>query len=532
MTKNKNKLTALEIGTYALGALGSAFGASCVNTFILIYFCVYQGLNPMIITVAFVLAKLWDAINDPMLATLVNNTRETKFGRYKPWIFFGALVNAASLALIYIDIGDVGIFWKYVYYIFMYVVWGMSYTCVDVPFWSTLPTIADTTHERNSASGIAKLVGGFGGFMTGLVGTSIVLPNFSGDGIKKAYALIGVICGLIMIVFLSVTVLFNKERYKVPHENLKFRELFNMFKTNDQLRAYASSYIFYNIGYSIATAQLLYVYIYSYDTGMNLLDKNYSYTLFWVVACTGQGFAMMFYNLITKKFPRERLYGWAYTATIVSFVLLFAVFFFLKEGQYLLNSILVGLAGAAMMLSAGINQIGSTVMIADVVDYGEWKTGKRGDSIIFSVQTLLVKFAGAIAMFILGIGIAVAGLPTVTDLPITDLDGSYAGTVSVFTDKETGKYLINEDEVWEKIQTNPEYVKNAEKIGEDEEIVSSKGMTILRFFMFIVPIPLLYYGYVVYKKHYNLYGEKYDNIKKEIDERRRKEEEEKEKVKA
>ena len=72
------------------------------------------------------------------------------------------------------------------------------------------------------------------------------------------------------------------------------------------------------------------------------------------------------------------------------------------------------MAGAFLMTSNGLNQIGSTVMIADVVDYGEWKTGSRADSVIFSVQTLLTKFAGAIAMFVIGLGIKVAKLPSIT----------------------------------------------------------------------------------------------------------------------
>ena len=173
---------------------------------------------------------------------------------------------------------------------------------------------------------------------------------------------------------------------------------------------------------------------------------------------------------------------------------LFFIFFLLKpEYSFMenskamwLNVIAVALAGAFLMTSNGLNQIGSTVMIADVVDYGEWKTGQRSDSVIFSVQTLLTKFAGAIAMLIIGIGIKVARLPSIVQ--------EYDEATKSFT--------------YQFIYAN-------------HETISTGALDILRVFMFLVPIPLILIGYLVYHKKYWLYGERYDKIKQEIDERRK-----------
>lgn len=518
-TDRQNRpLSAGEIATYSLGSLGREFSNNCVSAFFLVYLCIYQGLNPMVMTIAFLLAKIWDAVNDPMLAALVNNAKKSRFGRYRPWIFAGAVVNAATLVLMFIPLGDgMASGWRYVYYIFMYVLWGMSFTVMDVPFWSMLPTIANSTEERNKASSMAKLIGGLGGFLVGMVGTSIILPNFSSQGMKKAYMVLGAAAGIIMIVCLLFTVIFNREKYTIPHENINAREIISMFRQNDQLRAYAVSLVFYLIGTNIALSQVLYLYIYCYEDGANLVSSAYSYTLFWVISCTGQGIAMFFYNQLTKKIPREKIYEIAYALSIVSYLLLFFVFFFLKEGNYMLNAILIAVSGAFLMLSNGMNQIGSTVMIADIVDYGEYKTGKRGDSVMFSVQTLITKFAVAIAMLVLGIGISAAQLPTISELPITDAAGAYVESVNVFTDDD-GKYLINNEETWEKVVSNEEYAQKAEFV--EESLVSPQKLTVLRVFMFLIPIPLCIIGFIHYKKHYRLYGEEYDNIKKEIDRRR------------
>ncbi len=516
---HSNSLSKGEIATYSLGSLGREFSNNCVNAFLLVYLCIYQGLSPVTMTVAFMIAKVWDAINDPMLATLVNNTKKSRLGRYRPWILGGALVNAVTLALMFLPLGEgVATVWRYVFYITLYVLWGMSFTVLDVPFWSMLPTIADTTEERNRISSMAKLIGGLGGFLVGMIGTSVILPNFSDRGMNRAYIILGITAGVIMVAFLLFTVIFNREKYEIPHENVGLKYIFEMFKANDQLRAYALSLVLYLTGSTISLSQILYLYIYCYEDGANLLSAGFSYTLFWVIACTGQGIAMFFYNQLTRKIPREKIYTFSYLGCVVSYVLMFAIFFFLKPGNYMLNAVLIALSGASLMLASGMNQIGSTVMIADVVDYGEYKTGKRGDSVIFSVQTLIGKFAGAIAMLILGLGISAAELPTISELPIVDAKGVYVESINVFTDDD-GTYLVNNEETYKKIQTNPTYAEKTRLVSEN--MISSKSLTVLRVFMFLIPIPLCLIGYMIYKKKYWLYGEKYDAIKAEIDARRR-----------
>lgn len=477
-----------EIVTYSLGSLGREISNNCINVFFLVYLNIYVGLNAIVLTVAFVLAKLWDTINDPMLATLINNTKSGKWGRFRPWMAVGALLNTVSLILMFTPLGaDASTAGKYFYYIFMYVVWGMTFTMVDVPFWSMIPTIANTTDERNKVSSLSKLVGGFGGFVISSIGTSLILPGF--ESYEKGYLVLGISAGAMMFCFMSVTILCNREKYEIPNEKVGLKAIFEMFKSNDQLVAYAISYVLFVSATTIALFQILYLFVYCYPNGFNYFSNEFSYTVFTIVACTGQGIAMFFYSLLTKKIPREKIYGANYFMAVVGMAGLFLIFFILQPGNYWLNTVIVALAGAFLMTANGLNQIGSTVMIADVVDYGEWKTGRRGDSVVFSVQTLLTKFAGTIAMLILGIGIEVAGLPKVSER----------------YDTELGKVI-------------QEFVDNN---GHVVDFTAGTGaLTVLRVFMFLVPIPLCIAGYIVYKKKYDLYGAKYDNIKAEIEQRR------------
>lgn len=486
--------------TYSLGSLGRELSNNCINVFFLAYLNIYMGLNALVLTFAFVIAKVWDTVNDPLLATLVNNTKPSKrWGKFRPWIAVGALLNAVSLVAMFIPLNTEstaeGV--RYFYYILMYIIWGMTFTVVDVPFWSMIPTIANSTEERNKLSSLAKLVGGFGGFVASTIGTSLCMPLIAPQyGVKKAYLAMGIIVAVLMFCFIMVTVLCNKERYKIPSEDVGIKEIFNFFKSNDQLRSYAVSYVLFCSATTIALFQILYIFIYYGNDAMGILDPNVGYTVFTIVACTGQGIAMFFYNLITKKIPREKIYGANYFMAMIGMAALFLVFFVLKSdygfgnsGARWLNVVIVAIAGAFLMTSNGLNQIGSTVMIADVVDYGEYLNGKRGDSIIFSVQTLLTKFAGAIAMLLLGIGIEVADLPQILSRwNAAANDG--AGAYEQIADTVNGGTL------------------------------TANSLTILRVFMFLIPIPICAIGYIVYKKKYNLYGARYDEIKAEIERRR------------
>lgn len=496
MSKSKKRegTTLGETVSFSIGSLGREISNNCVSVFFLAYLNIYMGLDVLALTVAFVLVKVLDTVVDPVLATLVNNSKRSKFGRFRPWIAIGAVLNCAALIFMFYPVGFSAAGLKYIYYISMYILWGVTFALVDVPFWSMIPTFANSTEDRNKVSSMSKLIGGFGGFVMSSIGTSLIIPKISlTKGATWAHFILGITAGVMMLCFVFVTVICNREKYELPEAKMNVKDIFKLFKLNDQLQAYAVSYLMFACATTISLFQIIYIFIYYGDMGgLKYLSQGLGYTVFTAVSCTGQGIAMIFYNLIVKKIPREKIYGMNYFMAIIGMVGMFLIFFFIKPSYANLpnssamwvNVIIVALAGAFLMTSNGLNQIGSTVMIADVVDYGEWKTGKRNDSVIFSVQTLLIKFAGAIAMLIIGVGIKVAKLPSITQ-----------------TVNNAGEYIYA-------------------FINKSGTQITTGALDILRVFMFLVPIPLCIIGYFVYKKRYWLYGKKYDEIKQEIDNRR------------
>ena len=119
------------------------------------YFTDVVGLNPAFVGTLFLISRLWDAVNDPAMGMLVDNTR-TKWGKFRPWIFTGTILNAIVLVLLFRrpDLEGISL---YVYYSVMYILWGMTYTIMDIPYWSMIPSLSSNKEEREQISVIPRI---------------------------------------------------------------------------------------------------------------------------------------------------------------------------------------------------------------------------------------------------------------------------------------------------------------------------------------------------------------------------------------
>lgn len=111
-----------------------------------------------------------------MMGTIVDNTK-TKMGKYRPWIIIGAVCNAAVLFLLFTSFGMSGTK-LYIYIGVMYILWGMTNTMADIPYWSMVPSFTSDPSDRNMVSTVARTFSGLGqGIIT--VATPIILPMLS-----------------------------------------------------------------------------------------------------------------------------------------------------------------------------------------------------------------------------------------------------------------------------------------------------------------------------------------------------------------
>ena len=145
------KLSMKEKLSYGLGAFGKDMVCQLVFVYIMVYFTDILGLNAAFVGTMFFIARIWDALNDIFMGTIVDNTR-SRFGKFKPWLVIGTLVNVVVYILLFTRFGGISAKGMYVYATVFYILWGMTYTIMDIPYWSMLPNLTSDKTEREKVS--------------------------------------------------------------------------------------------------------------------------------------------------------------------------------------------------------------------------------------------------------------------------------------------------------------------------------------------------------------------------------------------
>lgn len=395
----KSKFNYAQYLGYGVGAIGLDLSYGLFYSFLSYYLSSVLGLKAGFLLLLTPLARIWDGINDPMMGTIVDNSR-TKMGKYRPWILIGAISNAIVLTLLFTSFGLSGTK-LYIYIAVMYILWGMTNTMADIPYWSMIPSFTSEEKERNFVATVARTFSGLGqGIITIL--TPLILPALSsGITTEKGYSASGfsrwaMICGIALILFSSVCVLTTKETNVVynPKQKFSFKQIFKVISSNDQLVVFMIFAMLSNAGWYLTSSTAVYYFT---DT----LGKPTAQSLFQTIGAIGSVLGLLVIPILSNKFTKRGIYTISLSMTIAGYVLMFLFGSILKNTIALDISYILASTGIASMF------VSQTIFLADVVDYGEYKNGERRESITFSMKGFLQKMAYTIQTFVLfgGLGI-------------------------------------------------------------------------------------------------------------------------------
>lgn len=339
-------------------------------------------------------ARIFDAINDPVMGVIVDNTK-TKWGKFKPWIAIGAFVSGILTILLFTDFGLKGTEFILLFTA-LYLLWGITYTANDISYWSLLPALSVNRKERENMGAFARICANIGLFSV-VVGI-IPLTNAIGDSVgsmPKAYMIFSV--GVVVILWIgqAITVFGVKEPKlfkEQPTTNVK--ELISIIFKNDQLLFVAISMVLFMIGYVTTTSFGIYYFKYAFG------DEN-MYTVFAGVLGVSQLLALSLFPLFSKKFSRKQLFFLGFVLVSIGYI----IFFFSP-----MNIIPIGVAGILIFFGQAFIQLLMLMFLADTIDYGHWKLGKRNEAITFSLQPFINKMGGAIASGVVGFTIIISGI--------------------------------------------------------------------------------------------------------------------------
>lgn len=420
MNSKAKTYTKKEAVGYLVGMFGQNLIYNIVATGLYFYFQNVICLPAMALGWIMTIARIWDAINDPMMGTIVDKTH-SKWGKCRPYlIIFPAIIGVITILTFvngnYAEASSTAqkvliVGWAAV----SYIAWGMCFTVCDIPLWGITSLMTEDENDRSKILGLARMVAGVGGIGVLVVQIAQALAGvFDGD-MQKAFIVTVVIMTVIATILFEFAGIFTRERVEKSEKSYTFKENFQIMFGNKPFRQILISGILRSpIQLLMIVAMTLVTYYYANGNIMNILKYNEDGSLAGInfkiliglgsVAVglfVGQFVAMGVTPLIIKKVEKKTLYNIYSIAGAVPFALIFV--FFKVSGGDLTSTVWSIVIGVCMLFASaafgGINVLQS-VMIADCVDYEEYHNGVRTDGVFFSGQSFITKLAAGISTII------------------------------------------------------------------------------------------------------------------------------------
>ena len=395
----------------------------------------------LVITIAMMVALVWDGINDPIMGFIVEKVH-FKLGKFKPWILIGAIGN--TLAVILLFLVRPANSWVFVaLMIVFYVLWDTFFTMNDIGYWAMLPSLSNDDQERATLTSRVTICAAIGGFI--MTAAATLLPTMfgasSGKGAAVVYAVMAVVVSLLFLASQAVVFFFCQEKARdlkqeEASEKSSLVDLFKVVGKNPQVRFVVIAMFLYYLASGVLTGGIGLNYYYL-STGYGSSSGGFVVTLisvFYVVAMIA---SQALYPVIAKKINKQKILSIATIVTLVGAVGFFLTCFPLfgdKPLSLMLNSYTpeygapmdFGWALGGLMFcnylfpfvfffGAGLVYMVILVMFQDSIDHNEYEFGERKESVISAWRPLDVKLGSALLRGFQYLIFLTAGVMTTVD---------------------------------------------------------------------------------------------------------------------
>lgn len=472
---------------YPLGTVGRDMIYCLVTNFLLTYILFTKGLNGAqlgAVTAIMVAARVFDALNDPVMGNIIENTR-SRWGKFKPWLVIGILLTSVVVYMVF-STNLKG--WSFIaLFAVFYFSFSISYTMHDISYWGMVPALGSDAGARDQFTSRATLCAGIGGTLA-----SILIPMFTtgenaiGGSATTAYSVIALVVCILAPVFLCFTLFGVREhREDTPKKpfSLGLGKVIATIRGNDQLMWISLIFLIQQVGNNLVVGGIGSTYIYftyGYAGGL--------YSTFNTIGMMATAVLMVFYPAISRKIHRKQLMRIMVVMSTVGYILMTVSGLALAGSDIGFYVLVLG-----YMLS-NFGQYGfylvMMISIINTVEYNEYKHGTREEAIIASIRPFFTKMGSALVVLLTYICYMVFGITSYTN-QISDLESAAASG------------LITEAAKLASIESVLDGVQNSQSIG-------------LLFCMIVLPYILLITSYLLYQKHYILDEPEYERICQEI----------------
>lgn len=381
--EESDALSKKEKLSFTFGVFTQNLVFAYVAAFLMIFFTDYVGISAAAVGTLFLVARLFDAINDPIMGLITEKTR-TRWGKFRPYLLFVSVPILISMTLLFTNtgLGQTGkLVWAYV----TYIAFGMIYTVSDIPLWSLTSVMTRSQDERMNLITLGKSIAPVSFILVSVI--SVPLLMLFGGG-EAAYRNVAILYGLLMMVGMFITFKNTRERVEYSKETLPAKDILNFLKDNGPLRRILGSQICIFIIDNLVTATIIYYAIYNFN------NVNLAPVLSLAIVLP-MLIGIFITSKLAGKFDKKKILLVSLSLRSLGYVMLFLIGY--DNPPMLIAALsIVGLTfGSPEILLPG--------MMVETIDYMELKTGNRAEGIVWSTQTFIVKLGASVAGFTLGI---------------------------------------------------------------------------------------------------------------------------------
>lgn len=392
---NKGKVSLISKLAYGMGDVGCNFSWMFVGNFLMIFYTDVFGIGMGAVATLMLVSRFWDAINDPIIGSLTDKTR-TRWGRFRPWLLFGAPITALVLVLTFWAHPDWSQTAKIIYMAVTYCILVLGYTCVNLPYGTLCGAMTQDIDERaslNTSRSVSAMIA------IGIINivTVPLIEWFGGENAGYGYLSVAILYGIIFAACHLFCFHKTREVVEVPREQrLPLRvQLKAVMKNRPYLLALLGQLLFGFILYG-RNADMLYYF--TYVEGSANLFSFYSLAII-VPSIIGAACFPMVFRWTENK-------GW--TASIFALLTgltMIGLYFFSPQDSAIPFYLLAALS---QFFFSGFNTA-IYAIIPDCVEYGEWKTGIRNDGFQYAFVSLGNKIGMALGTSLLALALGSAG---------------------------------------------------------------------------------------------------------------------------
>ena len=379
---------------FSVADIGFNIAYQTTALFLLFFFTDVFGITPAFAGAIILYSKIWDAVSDPIMGGIADKTK-SRWGKFRPYLLFGAIPLGISMFLLWQSpqLSQAG---RNIYGLVMFMLLSTTLTVVVVPYQAMLPTLTSDSKERTSVLGMRSVFSIIGTLIA--AGATLILIDLLGGGnIRLGYSMMGLVYGLIIIALTIFCFSMVKERVQIGRTDEKIS-----FKASMAAISKNRPFIVLLVGVLLGvTAVSMQAAVINYFFKYNLNNAGMATVAFLVLFVVAAAVGTPLFVWISKKTSKKAAYNIG--MGIMAVMCLFLFFFGEKNIWLTIGMLIISGVGLAT------NWLCPWTMVADTIEYTEWKTGIRREGFQYGIFFLTMKVASALAGFIVGNVLAKAG---------------------------------------------------------------------------------------------------------------------------